>query len=122
MLPRTGAGLLFDHRPSILIPSDSPCRPGRHVVGQYSAKFDKYPGSPVRWRAQTPVLDSTPLCDIRDVYVHFEDLPLHRSRTNTAAGDWLTAVQDTAQTQNGHTSFLKLIVGEVVFPSRSHSI
>jgi len=45
----------------------------------------------------------------RDVYVHSEDLPLHLRRISTAAGDWLIAAQNAAQSPNGDTLFLKLI-------------
>ena len=51
----------------------------------------------------------------RDMYVHSEDLPLHLSRISTAAGDWLIAAQNAAQSQNGDTLFLKLIREEVIF-------
>ena len=37
------------------------------------------------------------------------------SRIGTAAGDWLTAAQNAAQSQNGDTLFLKLTWEEVIF-------
>jgi hypothetical protein len=48
------------------------------------------------------------------MYIHSEDMPLHRSRANTAAGEWLTATQEAAENQNRTTSFLKPILEEVV--------
>src|SRR6267143_5003694 len=54
----------------------------------------------------------TPVRYVRDMYVHSEDLPLHRSRISAAAGDWLSVVQNTA---NRDTSFSDLMLEKVAF-------